>query len=62
MGGTIGAFLMLVCLFSRGVCSADELAISPWPPIALHPDNPRYFLWRDKPTILVTSGEHYGAC
>ncbi|MGE3315424.1 MAG: hypothetical protein AB7O26_09930 [Planctomycetaceae bacterium] len=30
-------------------------------PIALHPENPHYFLWRDKPTILVTSGEHYGA-
>jgi hypothetical protein len=30
-------------------------------PIQLHPDNPHYFLWRDKPTILITSGEHYGA-
>jgi hypothetical protein len=30
-------------------------------PIALHPDNPHYFLWRGKPTVLVTSGEHYGA-
>lgn len=30
-------------------------------PIALHPDNPRYFVWRNRPTILVTSGEHYGA-
>jgi hypothetical protein len=30
-------------------------------PIALHPQNPHYFLWGDKPTILVTSGEHYGA-
>lgn len=30
-------------------------------PIALHPENPHYFLWKDKPTILVTSGEHYGA-
>ncbi len=30
-------------------------------PIALHPDNPHYFLFRGKPTILVTSGEHYGA-
>ena len=27
-------------------------------PIALHPENPHYFLWRDKPTILITSGEH----
>lgn len=31
------------------------------PCLALHPDNPHYFLFRGKPTILVTSGEHYGA-
>ncbi|HUV62551.1 MAG TPA: hypothetical protein VMW24_01570 [Sedimentisphaerales bacterium] len=30
-------------------------------PIRLHPDNPHYFLWRNRPTILITSGEHYGA-
>jgi len=30
-------------------------------PIALHPDNPHYFLFRGKPTALITSGEHYGA-
>ncbi len=30
-------------------------------PIRLHPDNPHYFLWRGEPTVLVTSGEHYGA-
>ncbi|MDH7571008.1 MAG: hypothetical protein QHJ73_15635, partial [Armatimonadota bacterium] len=30
-------------------------------PIALHPENPRYFLFRGKPTVLVTSAEHYGA-
>lgn len=30
-------------------------------PIALHPENGHYFLWRGKPTVLVTSGEHYGA-
>ena len=30
-------------------------------PLALHPDNPHYFLWRGQPTVLVTSGEHYGA-
>ena len=29
--------------------------------LALHPDNPHYFLWRGEPTVLVTSGEHYGA-
>jgi hypothetical protein len=30
-------------------------------PLQLHPENPHYFLFRGKPTILITSGEHYGA-
>ncbi|HEU4753183.1 MAG TPA: hypothetical protein VFU47_08740, partial [Armatimonadota bacterium] len=30
-------------------------------PLALHPDNPHYFRFRGRPTVLVTSGEHYGA-
>lgn len=30
-------------------------------PIALHPENPHYFLWRGRPTVIITSGEHYGA-
>jgi len=29
--------------------------------ISLHPENPNYFQYKGKPTILVTSGEHYGA-
>ncbi len=31
------------------------------PPLRLHPENPHYFLFRGRPTVLVTSGEHYGA-
>ena len=30
-------------------------------PIALHPDNGHYFLYNGKPTVLITSAEHYGA-
>jgi hypothetical protein len=30
-------------------------------PLALHPDNPHYFLFHEKPAVLITSGEHYGA-
>jgi hypothetical protein len=30
-------------------------------PLALHPDNSHYFLFRGKPAVLLTSGEHYGA-
>ena len=30
-------------------------------PLRLHPENPHYFQFRGKPTVLITSGEHYGA-
>ena len=30
-------------------------------PIRVHPKNPRYFEWRGKPLLLISSGEHYGA-
>lgn len=30
-------------------------------PLSRHPDNPRIFLFRTQPTLLITSGEHYGA-
>ena len=41
--------------------AVTNLPAAPSDPIALHPRNPHYFLWRDKPTVLITSGEHYGA-
>jgi len=30
-------------------------------PISLNPLNPHYFNYKGKPTLLITSGEHYGA-
>jgi Family of unknown function (DUF6298) len=29
--------------------------------IRIHPDNPRYFLFRGKPLVLLTASEHYGS-
>jgi hypothetical protein len=29
-------------------------------PIALHPENPHYFNYKNKPLVLISSGEHYG--
>ena len=46
-------FSLIVGLSSPWVCGAES--------IALHPDNPHYFLWQGRPTILITSAEHYGA-
>jgi len=48
--------VLLFCLAAmEGAMSMAE------EPIKLHPDNPHYFLFRGKPTVLLTSGEHYGA-
>ncbi|WP_018611506.1 hypothetical protein [Segetibacter koreensis] len=29
--------------------------------LQLHPQNPHYFLYKNKPTVLIGSGEHYGS-
>lgn len=49
---TVGTFLVWVVVAAPGPAAE---------PIKLHPENPHYFLFRGKPTILITSGEHYGA-
>jgi hypothetical protein len=45
-----------LCLYLLLAVSTGQTA-----PIKLHPTNPHYFEWRGKPTILITSAEHYGA-
>jgi hypothetical protein len=53
------AYLFLLALFAlvrQQVASAQGSK-----PIALHPNNPHYFIFRGVPTVLITSGEHYGA-
>ncbi len=51
-------FLVLV---GSTVYTATVQAQPTFKPIELHPDNPHYFLWRGQATVLITSGEHYGA-
>jgi hypothetical protein len=55
--------LLVLALAALAACSpaAPAAQQAPAAPIALHPDNPHYFLWRGRPTILITSAEHYGA-
>jgi len=47
---TIFEFCLLLTLLSQGP-----------EPIRLHPENPRWFLWRGEAVALITSAEHYGA-
>src|SRR5437879_13899952 len=51
-------FIVLLAALLFGTPSA---AAEPAKPLALHPDNPHYFLFRGKPAVLLTSAEHYGA-
>jgi len=45
-----------------GAALAATAAVSGQAPtLRLHPENPRYFQFRGKPTVVITSGEHYGA-
>ena len=39
-------------------CWACSLSAWAAQPIQLHPANPHYFLWREQPTVLISSGEH----
>src|SRR5262245_16916615 len=50
-----GAGTLVTLLVSTSVTAGGE------PPIRPHPENPHVFLWRGKPTVLATAGEHYGA-
>jgi hypothetical protein len=45
---------LLPLLISASAIAAGE-------PIKPHPLNPHYFVYQGKPTILITSAEHYGA-
>ena len=49
----LGLILIAVAL-ARAAGAQDK-------PLALHPDNPHYFLFRGKPAVLIGSTEHYGA-
>lgn len=49
----IATLVLVAALSSSGVRAVE--------PIAIHPDNPRYFLFRGKPLVLITATEHYGS-
>src|SRR5262249_39786598 len=56
---------LLFCLpVTMGVTLGDGLAARPpdhRTAISLHPANPKYFLFRNRPLVLVTATEHYGS-
>ncbi|MBN2315500.1 MAG: hypothetical protein JXM79_16345 [Sedimentisphaerales bacterium] len=59
---TVFTFTVLYIMAGAAVYAAQPVRQEKkYKPIQLHPENPHYFLWRGQPTVLITSGEHYGA-
>ncbi|MFC1793229.1 hypothetical protein ACFL3Q_06540 [Planctomycetota bacterium] len=56
----VAVYCVLMILVSTAMYAVPAQAEQDDKTIRLHPDNPHYFLWRGKPTVLITSGEHYG--
>ena len=50
--GCLAGFLSIMGVWEAGAAG---------PALRLHPENPHYFEFRGRPTVVVTSGEHYGA-
>jgi len=41
--------------------AAGTLAAAEPKPLSIHPENPKYFLFRGKPLVLISASEHYGS-
>jgi hypothetical protein len=52
--------LQLISLLAILILIANKISAQD-APISLHQQNPHYFNYQGKPTVLITSGEHYGA-
>ena len=50
LGFLIALFMVLPSAWSQSVQA-----------IGIHPENPKYFLFRGKPLVLITASEHYGS-
>lgn len=52
----------LTCVAALCLLTADwAIHAGAQTPVRLHPENPHYFLHNGKPTVLITTAEHYGA-
>lgn len=55
---TLKTLPMCYCLI---LLAAAPILVAAELPLKLHPANPHYFVYQSKPTVLITSAEHYAA-
>jgi hypothetical protein len=51
----------ILTIFVTAIAGFFLLSCTRTEPLKLHPDNPHYFTFQNKPAVLVGSTEHYGA-
>src|SRR5438445_3138265 len=56
-GAETKSMILLIALFAI----ASSILAQPSEAIKIHPENPKYFLFRGKPLALITASEHYGS-
>jgi len=52
---TVFTFMALLLSFTSSLFAQKNKTLQ------LHPQNPHYFLYQNKPAVIIGSGEHYGA-
>ena len=51
-----------ICILAGGLCTGSSTTpAAAQTPIRLHSENPHYFLYQGKPTVLITTAEHYSS-
>ncbi len=59
--GRCGLAIVFLVLFLVPFIPAHFKSAPASPPFTIHPENPKYFLFRGKPVVLITATEHYGS-
>ncbi len=59
--GPRGSTCRWVVQVLSGLVAACGVSAISAEPIQIHPDNPKYFLFRGEPLVLLTATEHYGS-
>lgn len=58
---TSGKWCCLLAIALLSISTAVAAPSAEHPPIAIHPQNSHYFLFRDQPLVLICATEHYGS-
>src|SRR5690242_19108784 len=57
----VASLILLAGLIQPALSLGETPSEATGTPLAVHPENPHSYIFQGKPTVLITSAEHYGA-